>query len=100
MERPIYIVDAFTSEAFKGNPAGVCLLDKDSTGGVDATSAAEMNLSETAFLVPRAEGDGYHLRWFTPAVKCRCADMRRWRAPTLCLRPASSRPILKRAFTH
>jgi len=69
MERPIYIVDAFTSEAFKGNPAAVCLLDKAQPEEWMQKVAAEMNLSETAFLVPRAEGDGYHLRWFTPAVE-------------------------------
>ncbi len=69
MERPIHIVDAFTSEAFKGNPAAVCLLDKAQPAEWMQQVAAEMNLSETAFLVPRAEGDGYHLRWFTPAVE-------------------------------
>lgn len=69
MERPIYIVDAFTSEAFKGNPAAVCLLDAAQPAEWMQKVAAEMNLSETAFLVPRAEGDGYHLRWFTPAVE-------------------------------
>lgn len=69
MERPIFIVDAFTSEAFKGNPAGVCLLETAQPEAWMQKVAAEVNLSETAFLVPRAEGDGYHLRWFTPAVE-------------------------------
>ncbi len=69
MEKPIYIVDAFTNEAFKGNPAAVCPLDAAQPAEWMQQVAAEMNLSETAFLVPRAEGDGYHLRWFTPAIE-------------------------------
>ena len=67
MTVPIVKVDAFTSEAFAGNPAAVCLL----TGPRDAewmqNVAREMNLSETAFLHPR--DDGYDLRWFTPTVE-------------------------------
>lgn len=31
--------------------------------------AAESNLSETAFYLPRAQGDGYDLRWLTPKVE-------------------------------
>lgn len=69
MERPIYIVDAFTNEAFKGNPAAVCPLDAAQPAEWMQKIAAEMNLSETAFLAPRAEGDGYDLRWFTPALE-------------------------------
>ncbi|MBI1766378.1 MAG: PhzF family phenazine biosynthesis protein [Acidobacteria bacterium] len=69
MERPIYIVDAFTSEAFKGNPAAVCPLDTAQPVEWMQQVAAEMNLSETAFLVPREAGDGFELRWFTPAIE-------------------------------
>src|SRR5437763_1528946 len=67
MSVPLFVVDAFTDRPFAGNPAAVCLLDAP---GVDARLqdiAAEMNLSETAFLLP--EADGYRLRWFTPAVE-------------------------------
>ncbi len=60
-------VDAFTSEAFRGNPAGVCLLEEARDAGWMQRVAAEMNLAETAFLQPR--GDGFGLRWFTPAVE-------------------------------
>ncbi|MGE0126629.1 MAG: PhzF family phenazine biosynthesis protein [Blastocatellales bacterium] len=67
MERPIYIVDAFTDEAFKGNPAAVCPLDAPQPAEWMQKVAAEMNLSETAFLSPREEG--FDLRWFTPAVE-------------------------------
>lgn len=67
MSRPIFIVDAFTERAFAGNPAAVCLLDGPAPEAFMAQTAAEMNLSETAFLWP--EQDGYRLRWFTPAVE-------------------------------
>jgi PhzF family phenazine biosynthesis protein len=60
-------VDAFTNEPFKGNPAAVCLLDREVSDGWMQALAAEMNLAETAFLRP--DGDGYGLRWFTPAVE-------------------------------
>lgn len=64
MPIPIYQVDAFTAEPYRGNPAAVCLLDKAADEGWMQDVAAEMNLSETAFIFP--EGDGYRLRWFTP----------------------------------
>ena len=60
-------VDAFTAVPFKGNPAAVCLLDEPRDGEWMQSVAAEMNLSETAFLVCRA--DGFDLRWFTPDRK-------------------------------
>jgi len=63
----IYQVDAFTAEPFAGNPAAVCLLAEPADAAWMQNVAREMNLSETAFLVPRA--DGFQLRWFTPAVE-------------------------------
>src|SRR5476651_1351396 len=60
-------IDAFTSEPFKGNPAAVCFLDGARDDRWMASVAAEMNLSETAFLLP--SNDGWSLRWFTPAVE-------------------------------
>ncbi len=65
---PIYQVDSFTNEPFKGNPAGVCLLDELADAAWMQCVAAEMNLSETAFPVPRPDG-AFDLRWFTPAVE-------------------------------
>ncbi|HEY40690.1 MAG TPA: PhzF family phenazine biosynthesis protein [Dehalococcoidia bacterium] len=64
---PLYQVDAFTSEVFKGNPAAVCILDEwlDDVGL--QSIAAENNLSETAFLVKSDEG--FEIRWFTPLVE-------------------------------
>jgi PhzF family phenazine biosynthesis protein len=64
---PLFTVDAFTDRPFSGNPAGVCLLDAPRDADWMQKVAREMNLSETAFLVPRA--DGFDLRWFTPAVE-------------------------------
>lgn len=67
MSHPIFQVDAFTDRAFAGNPAGVCLLDRPGRARWMQAVAAEMNVAETAFLVPRT--DGFGLRWFTPAVE-------------------------------
>jgi len=64
----IYQVDAFTDVPFAGNPAGVCMLDAPKDDRWMQGVAAEMNLSETAFPVPRPDGD-FDLRWFTPAVE-------------------------------
>lgn len=60
-------IDAFTDVAFRGNPAAVCLLDKERDAAWMQNVAAEMNLSETAFVLKQA--DGFSLRWFTPAVE-------------------------------
>lgn len=67
MNTPLYIVDAFAETAYSGNPAAVCLLEKPVDESFMAKTAAEMNLSETAFLW--RESDGYRLRWFTPKVE-------------------------------
>jgi PhzF family phenazine biosynthesis protein len=67
MSLPLYIVDAFTDRPFAGNPAAVCFLDGPRDEGWLQSLAAEMNLSETAYLLP--EGDAYRLRWFTPRVE-------------------------------
>ncbi|HXH63408.1 MAG TPA: PhzF family phenazine biosynthesis protein, partial [Gemmatimonadales bacterium] len=60
-------VDAFTARPFGGNPAAVCVLDSAAEPAWMQNVAREMNLSETAFLVPAA--DGFDLRWFTPTVE-------------------------------
>ncbi len=67
MSQKIIQVDAFTNEPFKGNPAAVCILEKEADEKWMQLVANEMNLSETAFLFP-IEG-GYNLRWFTPAAE-------------------------------
>jgi len=60
-------VDAFTNKPFSGNPAAVCILSTPRDERWMQAVAREMNLSETAFLLK--QGDGYSLRWFTPAVE-------------------------------
>jgi predicted PhzF superfamily epimerase YddE/YHI9 len=67
MPLPIVQVDAFTSSAFGGNPAAVCVLPEPREAAWMQKVAMEMNLSETAFLVKKS--DGYDLRWFTPAIE-------------------------------
>ncbi len=67
MKLPLYQLDAFTDHLFGGNPAAVVLLDAWLPHSVLAAIAAENNLAETAFVIPRA--DVSPLRWFTPAVE-------------------------------
>ncbi|PJM77510.1 phenazine biosynthesis protein [Bifidobacterium felsineum] len=59
-----YVVDAFTDEVFKGNPAAVCLPEAWPSDELMTHIALENRFSETAFIV--REPQGYHLRWFTP----------------------------------
>jgi PhzF family phenazine biosynthesis protein len=63
---PIFVVDAFTSKAFAGNPAAVVLGDGEPAWMQSV--AAEMKHSETAFLRERSDGS-FDLRWFTPEVE-------------------------------
>ena len=71
---PLYQVDAFTNEVFRGNPAAVCLLEDQYEDNVLQSIAAEMNLSETAFLHrianrPFKDSQRFSLRWFTPRTE-------------------------------
>ncbi|MEE2662044.1 MAG: PhzF family phenazine biosynthesis protein [Pseudomonadota bacterium] len=70
MEIPIYQVDAFADEVFRGNPAAVCPLINWIHTDLMQLIASENNLSETAFFVPNQENRGtYELRWFTPLME-------------------------------
>ena len=64
MEISLYQIDAFASDLFAGNPAAVCPLDEWLPDETMQAIAAENNLSETAFFVPK--DNGFHIRWFTP----------------------------------
>lgn len=66
-EPQIYVIDAFCDAPFTGNPAAVCLMEAERGAGWMQSLAAEMNLSETAFISRR--GGDFNLRWFTPAVE-------------------------------
>lgn len=68
MALPVVVVDAFAEAPFRGNPAAVCLLDQWRPDEWLQAVAAEMNLSETAFLLRRGI-DEWELRWFTPTVE-------------------------------
>lgn len=64
-----YIVDAFADEVFKGNPAGVCVLNEWLDKDLMQKIASENNLSETAFVVKKENEYEYELRWFTPKAE-------------------------------
>ena len=64
---PLFQVDAFTDELFKGNPAAVCVTDQWLDDALMQNIAAENNLAETAFLVPA--GNDFSIRWFTPETE-------------------------------
>jgi PhzF family phenazine biosynthesis protein len=68
--RPIFVVDAFARGPFRGNPAGVVILEAADApeDALMALVAAEMKHSETAFVWPRTDG-AFDLRWFTPEVE-------------------------------
>lgn len=73
---PLFQVDAFTRVPFKGNPAAVCLLPHALDDTLMQAIAAEMNLSETAFVMPVGDAPWqetarFSLRWFTPKVEVR-----------------------------
>lgn len=67
MTLPIYQADAFTDKLYGGNPAAVCPLPEWLPDETMQKIAAENNLAETAFFVPR--GHEYALRWFTPELE-------------------------------
>lgn len=67
MKIPIYQIDAFTEERFRGNPAAVCILENWLPDELMQHIAAENNLAETVFVV--GKGNNYELRWFTPTVE-------------------------------
>jgi predicted PhzF superfamily epimerase YddE/YHI9 len=67
MALPITVVDAFTDSPFSGNPAAVCVLEREPERHWMQQVAREMNLAETAFLLKRE--DAWALRWFTPTVE-------------------------------
>jgi len=66
--KPIYQVDAFTDEPFRGNPAGVCLLKKEMPDKWMQNVAMEMNLSETSFILIQEQNE-FPIRFFTPEAE-------------------------------
>ncbi|MEX0275387.1 MAG: PhzF family phenazine biosynthesis protein [Flavobacteriaceae bacterium] len=64
-----YIVDAFTDEPFKGNPAGVCLLKEELTNSKMLSIAKELGLSETAFVGEPNQQNEFPIRFFSPVME-------------------------------
>ncbi len=64
-----YIVDSFTNEAFKGNPAGVCLLESELDERTMLSIAKELGFSETAFVLLNESADRYKIRYFSPKME-------------------------------
>lgn len=92
---PIYHVDAFTDRPFSGNPAGVCLLDSPLPPHLMQAIAAELNLSETAFVRP-PEADGTRrLQWFTPTVEVPLCGHATLATSHVLLREAGAEPPLR-----
>ncbi|XP_047437502.1 phenazine biosynthesis-like domain-containing protein 1 [Mugil cephalus] len=75
MEIEVFTLDAFTNLPFKGNPAAICPLMQELSDVLYQKIAAEMNLSETAFIIrlnPSDDfttGSRFRLRWFTPTTE-------------------------------
>src|SRR5262245_8580975 len=68
MKLAVQVIDAFTSEPFKGNPAAVVPLRDWLSPELMQSIAAENNLSETAFFVQAPDGR-YDIRWFSPLTE-------------------------------
>lgn len=64
-----FIVDSFTNEAFKGNPAGVCILERDLENEQMLLIAKELGLSETAFIRKSEKPNTYTIRFFSPKME-------------------------------
>jgi PhzF family phenazine biosynthesis protein len=64
-----FVVDSFTAEAFRGNPAGICLPEHFPPDVFMLAVAAELNLSETAFVCPQPERGGFFIRYFSPKME-------------------------------
>ncbi|XP_028999316.1 phenazine biosynthesis-like domain-containing protein 1 isoform X2 [Betta splendens] len=75
MEIPVFMVDAFTNLPFKGNPAAICPLTHELNDDLYQKLAAELNLSETAFITrinpsdSFSTGSRFRLRWFSPTTE-------------------------------
>ena len=69
MDIKTFIVDSFTDQPFKGNPAGVCLLEKDISDDLMLSIAQELGLSETAFIKKTEKQYHYSIRYFSPKME-------------------------------
>ena len=95
----LLVVDAFASEPFRGNPAGVCFLDEARPDAWMASVAAEMKHSETAFLLARDRRRRTACAGSLPRSRSPCAGTRRSRARTCCGTRAGS-TVAREATFH
>lgn len=89
MRIPIFHVDAFTTQPFRGNPAGVCLIDSWLDDDWLLKVAAENNLPATAYLVEKR--GTYELRWFTPRREIKLCGHGTLAAAFVVLNPAPNK---------
>lgn len=68
MKIPLFYIDAFSNEVFKGNTAAVCILESWLPDEFLQSIASEHLVSETAFIV-KDQKEMFHLRWFTPKME-------------------------------
>ncbi len=94
-EIPFYQVDAFTNKPFSGNPAAICLLEEELSPKKMLSIAAEMNLSETAFVGPPDDDGARKLQWFTPTVEVPLCGHATLAASHVLLREAGETPPLR-----
>ena len=64
-----FIIDSFTDQPFKGNPAGVCIVEKSLTDETMLHIAQELNLSEAAFISPLDQQERFSIRYFSPKME-------------------------------
>jgi len=64
-----YIVDSFTNKPFKGNPAGICVLNQELSNKKMQAIAKELGLSETAFIIQIGKPNKYAIRFFSPVME-------------------------------
>ena len=95
----LLVVDAFATEPFRGNPAGVCFLDAERPDAWMASVAAELKHAETAFLLPRDDGVVRAAVVHARRRRSTCAGTRRWRARTRSGTRAGSTPVPPRPST-
>jgi len=64
-----FLVDSFTDKPFRGNPAGVCIVQEPLTEDMMLSIAQELNLSETAFISPQHDSRNFAIRYFSPKME-------------------------------
>jgi PhzF family phenazine biosynthesis protein len=64
-----FIIDSFTDRPFKGNPAGVCIVETQVSDEKMLHIAQELNLSETAFICPLDTSGRFSIRYFSPKME-------------------------------